>query len=144
MSAVSWDTSHITTKQLCNHFGGHSKTCCVKLQLLIQSCIWLECRLREYHCIVAIVKHLGLISRWGTLQVFIYKIPSFFSNRIYLQKKNKLQQKSKVMTMTGLYSWKIRQKFIWQTFDLGGFSCISVTLTVYLCCTCAMFVILVV
>ena len=32
--------------------------------------------------------------------MFIYKIPSFFSNRIYLQKKNKLQQKSKVMTMT--------------------------------------------
>ena len=40
------------------------KTCCVKLHSLIQSRMWPERRRRDDSSVVAIVKHLGLISRW--------------------------------------------------------------------------------
>ena len=36
-AAVSDGTSHVTTKQRCDHFIGYGKTRCVKLQSLIQS-----------------------------------------------------------------------------------------------------------
>ena len=65
-----------TTKQCFNHFGDYSK-CCVKLcwvthsELHITRAQWV-CSETENSTLVAIVKHIGLISRWGTQQVFIY------------------------------------------------------------------------
>ena len=35
-------TSHVTSRQPCNHWGGYSKMCCVKLQLLVPSHMQLE------------------------------------------------------------------------------------------------------
>ena len=64
-----------TTKQCFNHFGEYSK--CVKLrwvthsELHITRAQWV-CSETENSTLVAIVKHWGLISRWGTQQVFIY------------------------------------------------------------------------
>ena len=59
--------SHVTTKQCCkcNQFDGRSETPCSKLQSPSQSHIWLERRHRDDTTTVAVVKHLGIISRWG-------------------------------------------------------------------------------
>ena len=65
-ATVSHGTSHITTKQHCNHSGGIFRMCCVKLvtrsQLHMTKAQWVSSEAGN-RAMVAVVKCLGLIWR---------------------------------------------------------------------------------